>query len=346
MAYTGVTLPLTGAGDATAAPAVDLIGGLAYQAVKLFDGLEGSTLAVLAKQTTPGSIDAGLITRPIASTAFSQAIVGAVGITSGSVGISSGSSAVELTSAGSTRLAGRFSLENPTTAVTVDGSVSVLNQTTAVSLSSQHTVTVGNPTTAVTVSSGVVLGAGSSANMLGQVFASGTTKVDVSSGVVLGAGSSANMLGQVQATGTTQVDVSSGVILAAGSSANVLGAVAQGPGSSANFWFRQSIPFSSANITRTTVNTSVDASIIAANANRKALIIQNLTTVEIGIGLSTGAVSTALANVAFTILGRGNAEDAAIFGGGARLPLWTGPIRGITIGSTTVSGGVAVVEFT
>jgi hypothetical protein len=356
-----VGIPLTGSGDSTASVATDLIGGEHYQRMKLFDGVEGSTLPFTLKATTPGAADPGLITRPIGSTAFNQAIVGAVGITSGS-------SAVELTSAGSTRLVGRVTLDSPSTIFTVNGAVDL---TSAGSTKVAARFTIDNPTTAVTVSSGVVLGAGSSANMLGQVFASGTTKVDVSSGVILGAGSSANMLGQVQATGTTKVDVSSGVILAAGSSANTLGSVAlvagttlntvgsvalvagssanilgqavQGPGSSANAWFQQSIPYSSGGLARTTANTSVDVSVIAANANRKALVIASLSTAQVvALGLSTGAVTTALGNANLFLSPSGQVT----FGMPGGMPFFTGPVRGINISSTAIGGGVSVMEFT
>lgn len=443
MAYSAVTLPLTGTGDATAAPAVDLIGGRAYQAVKLIDGLEGSTLAFIAKQTTPDAADIGMVMRNIASSAFNQAVVGAVGITSGS-------SAVELTSAGSTRLVGQFTLANPTTAVTVSNpttavtitnpttavtisnpttaldanlssvgstklvgqvtvanpttAVNVANPTTSITLSSQHTVTadlssvgstkligqvtVGNPTTAVTVSSGVILGGGSTANALGSVaLLAGSTgnvvgAVAVTSGLVLGAGSSANTLGAVAVVpGTTGITLGS-VALLGGSSANMLGTVVlssattgitvgsvallsgttantvgsaallaggntigsvqPGLGSSANYWFQQSIPFSSGNVSRTTVNTTVDVSIIAANASRKAMTIANLSTVQtVALGLTTAITTTALANVHVFLA----PITQVTFGMNKDFPLYLGPVRGINISSTTVAGGVSVLEF-
>lgn len=381
-----VGLPLTGAGDATAQVAVDVINGEAFQRVKLFDATEGSTVPITAKATTPGAADGGMVVRPIGSTAFNQAVVGSVGLTSGS-------SAVELTSAGSTRLVGRvdinnattaldanltsvgstklvgkvdvnnpttavslssqhtFTLGNPTTAVEANlstvgstrlvGRVDVNNPTTAVSLSSVHTVTVGNPTTAVTVSSGVILGAGSSANMLGQVQATGTTKVDVSSGLILGAGSSANVLGSVTLSSVTTAITVGSVALLPG--ASTVGSVQQGAGSSANFWYTQPLAFSSANAARTTVNTSADIAVIAANAARKALVIANLSTAQIvGLGMSTGAVTTGLTNVNLFL----PPNSQLTFGYSGGLPLFTGPFRGINISSTAIAGGVAVIEFT
>jgi hypothetical protein len=299
-----VGLPLTGAGDATALVAVDTINGEAFQRVKLFDGTLGSTVPITAKATTPDAADGAMVVRPIGSTAFNQAVVGSVGLTSGSsaVGITSGSSAVELTSAGSTRLAGRFTLENPTTLVD--------------------------------------LGSGGSTKVIGTVNATGTTKVDVTSGVVLGAGSSANVLGSVTLSAvTTAITVGSVAILPG---VSTMGSVQQGAGSSGNFWFTQTIPFSSANLARTTVNTTVDISVIAANANRKGLVIANLSTVQIvGLGLSTGAVTTGLTNVNVFL----SPNSQLTFGCGG-LPLFTGPIRGINISSTAIAGGVAVMEFT
>lgn len=339
-----VGLPLTGAGDATASVATDQIGGAHYQRMKLHDGEDGSTLPIRALGTTPGSTDGGMVVRPIGSTAFNQAVVGAVGITSGSsqVGITSGSSEVALTSVGSTRLVGRVTVENPTTAVDLasGGSTKLVGQVDANLTSVGSTrlvgrVDVNNPTTAVTVSSGVVLGAGSSANIIGSVVnASGST------GAILGA--------MVLASGSTAfiaaaVAVSSGVVLGAGSSANTLGNVAQGPGSSANAWFQQSVPYSSGSFTRTSVATSVDVSVIAANANRKGLIIGSLSTAQIcALGLSTAAVTTALANVSLFL----QPNSQLIFGFPGGLPLYTGAIRGINISSTAIGGGVSVNEIT
>jgi hypothetical protein len=170
-------------------------------------------------------------------------------------------------------------------------------------------------------------------------------------GVVRLIGSTAASLVQGVAVSnpTTAVTVSSGVVLGAGSSTNTLGNVAQGPGSSANVWATDGYAFTSANTSRTTVNTSVDASVVAANANTRRLLIQNLTTVDVALGLSTAALTTALANVSLVLSGRqvaGGGSWVVFGGGGFDAPLFTGPIRGITIGSTVVSGGVVVTRFT
>ena len=313
-----------------------------------------------------------------------------------STGAAGGSTTVDanLTSAGSTKLVGIVQVSNPTTSVTVSnpttsvslsagsssnmvGAVAVSNPTTSVSLSSQHTVTadlssvgstklagqftVANPTTSVTVSSGVILGAGSSANTIGSVAnVAGSSAtligaVAVSSGVVLGAGSSANVLGSVTlAAGTTANSLGS-VALLAGTSANIIGTVVnaaggstigsvqQGLGSSANFWFVQSIAFSSGGTARTSVSTTVDIQIIAANASRKALVVSNRSTVQtVGLGYSTAVLTTALANVDLFLPVSGQLS----FGLAGGLPLFTGPMRGINLSSTTVAGSVSVIEFT
>lgn len=425
MAY--AALPLTGAGDATAKVATDLIGDEHFQRMKIFSGEEGSTVPLIAKATTPGSTDPGLVVRPIPSSGLVQLVGGSVA----------------LTSEGSSRLIGRVDINNPTTEVSIAGAVAISNPSTAVTITNPSTavtitnpttaVNVANPTTAVSVSSGVILGGGSSANTIGNVTVSnlstggggsttvdanltsaGSTKVvgivNVSSGVVLGNGSSANILGGVallngtsantignvtvsnlstggggsttvdanlSSAGSTRlvgiVNVSSGVILGAGSTSNAIGSVAllagtsantlgnvtvsnlstggggsttvnaiQSSGSSANYWFMQGIPYSSANIARTTINTSADASVIAANANRKALSIANLSSAQIvGLGLSTAAVSTARANV--SILLQPNSQ--LTFGLGGDYPLFTGPIRGVNLSSTAVAGGVCALEF-
>jgi len=360
-----IGLPLTGAGDATAVVAVDLVGGEAYQRMKLHDGEDGSTLPLRVLGTTPGSTAGGMVTRPIASTAYNQAVVGAVGLTSGSsqVGITSGSSEVALTSAGSTRLVGRVTVENPTTAVSLSSqhTVTVGNPTTAVSLSSQHTFTVGNPTTAVTVSSGVILGAGSSANTLGAV-AQGAGSTSVAPWYVITTAAAGG--------GSTSVD------LASGGSTKVVGTVNQGSpgGSSADAWWVRTVttgsagagsttvdanltsegstkvigivqgtPFSSANIVRATANSSAEAQLFAANAARDYVMITNMSTaVNLFVGLTTQAVSTLGANAHFVI------PPAQTFTLGGQLgngPKYTGPVR-VRLNSTTLVGPVIGVEFT
>lgn len=127
---------------------------------------------------------------------------------------------------------------------------------------------------------------------------------------------------------------------------NVSSGVQLGLGTSATYQFIQTIPFSTGTIARTSVSTTVDISIVAANANRKALIIANASTAQIvALGLSTGAVSTAKANANLYLAPVGSAGSHLVFGSGG-LPLYTGPVRGINISSTTVAGGVNVTEWT
>lgn len=512
MSAATVGIPLTGSGGTTADVAVDLIGGAVYQYMKLANGTIGSTVVATVLATTPSAADGGLVVRPIMPTSTAQ--IGNVGQAQTSAGSSDNYWWVRTvnSAAGSTVV----DVNNPTTAVTITNpstAVTITNPTTAVTVSNPTTaVTMTNPTTAVdlssagstrvvgtvNVTSGVVLGAGSSANtvgsvalvagssgnMLGQVAqgpgstsiapwyvistaaaGAGSTTVDanlssagstrvvgtvnVTSGVVLGAGSSANTLGAIAqgagstsvapwyvistaaagagstvvdaqassvgstklfgqvtvANPTTAVTVSSGVVLGAGSSGNTLGAIAQGAGSTsvapwyvistaaagagsttvdanlssagstrvvgtvnvssgvilgagssantigavalvagttANYQFMQSIAFSSGNVARSSVSTTIDTQLIAANANRKALVIANRTTAQtIGIGFSTAALTTALANVDI-YLGPSSFLSFGLQGG---LPLYLGPLRGLTISSTTVAASVGITEF-
>lgn len=170
--------------------------------------------------------------------------------------------------------------------------------------------------------------AGSSANTLGAV--------------ALVAGTSANTLGAVALVGGSSANTVGSVGLIAGSSANNIGQVTQGPGSSANFWYIQAIPFSSGNVARSSISTTIDTQLIAANANRKALVIANRSTLQtVGIGFSTAALTTALANVDLYL----NPSAAVTFGHPGDLPLYLGPLRGLNLTSTTVAGSVGVTEF-
>ena len=141
------------------------------------------------------------------------------------------------------------------------------------------------------------------------------------------------------------------MVLGAGSSANTIGAVALssanavylGAGTTATFNYVQSIAFSSGNVSRSSISTTVDIQLIAANANRKALIIGNRSTAQtVGIGFSTAVLTTGLANVDVYL-----APSASLsFGLNGGLPLYLGPLRGINLTSTTVAGSVGVTEFT
>jgi hypothetical protein len=389
-----VALPLTGAGDSSAAVATDRIGGREFQWVKVADGRVGETRGFEGAETTPGTTAFGLVVRNIppevqvvaqdapwvfvGSVEVTSGIItalqgtspwviaGSVDVTSGSVGLSSGdrpigvvaqgtagsslspwwvistgggagSTAVDanLTSAGSTKLIGTVNLTSG-------------NQTIG-------TVAQGSPGSSaapwwVISTAG---GAGSTA-VDANLTSAGSTKligvVGLSSGTqVIGTvaqgspGSSAAPWWVISTAaagaGSTAVDAN----LTSVGSTKTIGVVGQGPGSSAEFWFAQSIPFSSANTARTSVATSVNASVIAANANRKALLIANGSTAQmVGLGLSTNAVTTARANVNVYL----QANSQLRFGLVGDLPLYTGPIRGINLTSTAVTGGVIVTEFT
>ena len=281
----------------------------------------------------------------------------------GGAGAGSTTTDANLTSAGSTRLVGQFTVANPTTAVTVS------NPTTSVSLSAGSSsnmigaVAQGAGSTSVApwyVISTAAAGAGST-TVDANLTSAGSTRVigtvGVSSGVILGAGSSANTLGSVAlvagtsanvvgsvtlSAGTTANSIGS-VALVAGSSANTIGAVAQGPSSTANYWFMLGLPFSSGGTSRTSVSTTIDIQIVAANANRKAMVVANRSTVQtVGLGFSTAVLTTALANVDLFL----GPSAQLVFGPNGELPLYTGPMRGLNLTSTTVAGSVSVIQFT
>ena len=333
-----VNLPLTGTGQSTAAVATEQIGGNEYQFVKLVSGTAASTVVGSAALLGTVSVSSGQI--------LSTATVIALGIGSsaniiGSVVNAAGSSAVVI---GQVAISTANSLTlGAGSSATVIGQVSI---STANSL---------------TVSSGLILAAGSSANVIGSVTNAAATTgtligaVAVSSGVVLGAGSTANSLGSVALVAGTSANTVGSVALVAGSSANVIGQIAVSTGTlislnlgtSATYNFMQSIPFSTATIARTSVSTTVDISVIAANANRKALIITNgSTTQTVSLGFSTAAVTTALVAATVFLAAAPGAGSYLSFGLHGGLPLYTGPIRGINISSTTVAGGVFVTEWT
>lgn len=198
-------------------------------------------------------------------------------------------------------------------------------------------VNVSSGSTSNTVGS-VALLAGTTANVIGAVAAS--------SGVVLGPGSTANSIGSVALVAGTSANTVGSVALVAGTSANTIGNVTatQAAGSSGTqAWFMQGVAFSSGNVAITTVNSSVDSSVIAANANRRALSIANLSTVQtVAIGLTTATITTGLANTHIFL-----APNSQItFGMPGGFPNYQGPIRAINITSTTVGGGLGVMSFT
>lgn len=320
-----VGLPLTGIGDTTATIATENIGGVQYQRIKLIDGTSGSTVS------------------------GSAALIGQVGIGStGSVSLSSGGLPIGLvgqSTVGSS--ANYFWTRNISSQVDIGstGTVSLSSgtQTIGTVLNATTTNQIGSVAlTSGTQTIGTVLNASSTAQ-LGSVSLLAGSSANILGSVALIAGSSDNALGQVVIDSGSTANIVGGVALLNGSSSNMLGTVALALGTSATYNFMQSIPFSSGNIFRTSIATSVDIQLIAANANRKSLIISNRSTSQtVGCGFSTAAVTTALANVDFFI-GPSSYISFGLHGG---LPLCLGPMRGINLTSTTVAGSVGIVEFT
>lgn len=131
---------------------------------------------------------------------------------------------------------------------------------------------------------------------------------------------------------------------AAGSTAADTPTVLQGGGSSSvEAWYVDGIGFTSANCSATTIATSAEAQILAANANRRSAVISNLSTAaELLIGFTTGTVSTALVNCHYRIPVAGKLTIGGQLGD---VPLYLGPIRG-RLNSTTLAGVAATIQFT
>lgn len=158
-----------------------------------------------------------------------------------------------------------------------------------------------------------------------------------SQAAVLTAGSSGNIIGSVTNAAGSSAVMMGGVAVSSGN------ALYLGSGTSGTFQFMQTIPFSTGNVARSSVSTTVDVQLIAANSNRKALVIASRSTaVTIGIGFSTAVLTTGLANVDLYLA----PSSVLSFGLQGGLPLYLGPLRGLTISSTTVAASVAVTEFT
>lgn len=360
MAY--ITIPLTGSGDATARVATDKIGDEHYQLMKLVDGAAGSSLAVAALSSAPGSTDAGLVVRNIPS--GTQPVSGTVLLDDSTAAI--GVVTADLSSVGSTKLVGQVTVANPTTAVTLSsgsvlgGSTAVIGEVTPTSVGSTRLmgqVTVANPTTAVTVSSGVVLGG--STQMTGlissgtqtigsvQLTSAGTTGSIGS--VALLAGSTANVLGSVIAgtAGSTTNTVGS-VALLAGSSANTIGSVGVTTGS-IGLSSDGSTKFVGINnyesftvASRTSVASSVDVALFAAATAVRCRIVQNSATgVELLINLSTVAVSSAAGgDIRVPALGY------VVFGGQTgNFPLYVGAMR-CHVNSTAINTNTIGIQLT
>lgn len=288
-----------------------------------------------------------------------------------SVTLTNPTTAVDLTSAGSTRVVGTVNV----TSGVVLGAGSSANTVGSVALVAGSSgnmlgqVAQGPGSTSIApwyVISTAAAGAGST-TVDANLSSAGSTRVvgtvNVSSGVVLGAGSSANTLGAIaQGAGSTTVApwyVISTASAGAGSTVvdanlssegstkvvgtvNVSSGVLLGAGTSATYQYMQSIPFSTGNVARTSVSTTVDTQVIASNASRKALVIANgSTTQTVGLGLTTAAVTTARANINLYL----PPTTQVSFASNGDFPLYLGPVRGINLTSTTVTGGVIVTEF-
>lgn len=294
-----VAFPLTGAGDATAIAATDEIGGAHYQRLKIFDGTEGSTIPFVARETTPGSTDPGMVVRPIGSTAFAQAVT-----------LTNPTTAVNVA--------------NPTTAVTVTNistAVTVTNPTTAVN--------VANPTTAVNVANQPTVDLSS----VGSTRSVGT--VNVSSGVVLGGStafiglitSGVQNIGTVglSSDGSTRV-VGTVTVLNPTTAVNVANQPTVDLSSVGSTRFVGMNNYESFTVaSRTSVASSADISLFpVATAHRVRLVQNQSTAAELLLNLSTQVVSSASTGSDIRIPVNG----FVVFGGQTgNFPLFVGAIR-------------------
>ncbi len=237
----------------------------------------------------------------------------------------------------------------------------------------------------VNVSSGVVLGLGSSANILGAIAqGAGSTTVSpwyVISTASAGAGSttvdaqassvgSTKLFGQVTvANPTTAVTVSSGVILSAGSSANTIGSVALVAGTSANVIGSAALVAGSSAATigaiaqgagnSTATGPWFVAQIPFSSANTSRTSIA--TSIDIQIVAASSRRALIIANRSTSQGVACGFSTAAVTTAlanvdffipasnqivfGFGFPLYGGPIRAITYTSTTVVATVSVVQF-
>jgi hypothetical protein len=107
-------------------------------------------------------------------------------------------------------------------------------------------------------------------------------------------------------------------------------------------WSVDGLRFSSGQTSATTLATSAERELLAANANRRGAVIVNLSTaVNLLIGLTTNTVSTARANCHYII----PANSKLTIGGQlGDIPLYLGPVRG-RLDSTTLAGVAATIQF-
>lgn len=295
--------------------------------------LSSQATVTVGNPTTAVTVSSGVIL----AAGSSANTVGAVAQGAGSTSIApwyvistaaagAGSTTVDanLTSAGSTKLAGRFTVENPTTSVTLSSGPTVVQGEGSTTVAPWYVISTAAAGAGSTTVDANLSSAGST-RLVGQVtVANPTTAVTVSSGVVLGGGSTANMIGTV-----TLSTINQNVDLSSAGSTRVIGLV-------------DGISFSSAGAAFTSLASSVDVSMLAANANRKGCIIQNHTTATaVLVRMSTQVVSSA-SSYQFQV----PANGFVVMGGQVgNIPNFTGPMR-CKANSTAVASVVYVTEFT
>lgn len=374
-----VILPLTGQGDSTAAVATERIGGNEYQWVKLADGTPGETRGFIGLTAAPGAADLGLVVRNIpsgtqivdqlapwvivgsvdlgpstekigtvaqgspGSSATPWFFTGSVSVSSGSISLTSGNQTIGTVAQGS-----QGSSASPwffTGTVTLSSgalNIGTVGQGTAASSTAPWQVTGSVLISSSTATIGTVINATSTSQIGAVAVSSGTqtigTVVQGSAGsstvpwyfVGSSAGSSANMLGTV--------------VLSSGTTAVTLGAVALVAGTavaiSSGLQLIGTVMIAQSSITsRTSVATSVDAQLFAANTNSVGRVIFNETTGSLlYIGLSTVLVSSGAYDWQIP------AGTGLTLGAGGQMPLYRGAIRG-RIQSTIISGLARMTEF-
>jgi hypothetical protein len=138
------------------------------------------------------------------------------------------------------------------------------------------------------------------------------------------------------------IDAAAGSTAAATLYSSAVDATLSSAGSTRIIGMVEGVPFSSANITRSTLNSSAEGQLFAANPARNYVAITNMATaVTLFVGLSGSSVSTAGANAHFVIP---PLTTYTLGGQLGNLPRYTGPIR-CRLNSTTIAGPVIGVEF-
>jgi hypothetical protein len=239
------------------------------------------------------------------------------------VTVTNPTTAVDLSSNGSTRVVGLVGQSGAPWSYTSTGTLlsSGTQVIGSVAPSSQWTMTVGNPTTSVTFTNAP------------------TTAVTVSSGVVLGAGSSANTLGSVALVAGSTANSIGSVALVAGSSANVIGTVVISSASNEAVTLTSGVATLGRLLTPSTAarsnitSATAESTFLAANSARMGAMLFNDATANSYVGLSTVAVSTTSYSVKMPP------------GGYYELPFaYTGMIRGMW-DTSGVTGSMRITEI-